>query len=85
MATTNDPDPQGEMKLVDYFHESSSGHYDESRVVTLSAGNGSLVELEIFTDSCNQFSGPRSETRLRWKIEREQLIDFIKKHGESIS
>ncbi|ASL48881.1 hypothetical protein bAD24_p00900 (plasmid) [Burkholderia sp. AD24] len=84
MATTNDPDPNGEMKLVDYFHESSSGHYDESRVVTLSSGTGSYVGMEIFTDSCNQFSGPRSESRQRWKIEREQLIDLIRKHGEPV-
>ena len=84
MATTNNPRPQGEMKLVDYFHESSSGHYDESRVVTLSPGDGSHVELEVFTDACNQFSGPRSESRGRWKIEREKLADLVKKHGELI-
>lgn len=84
MATTNDPDPQGEMKLVDYFHESSSGHYDESRVVTLSPGKGPHVDMEIFSDSCNQFGGPRTESRQRWKIEREQLIELIRKHGESI-
>lgn len=50
MATTNDPSPQGEMKLVDYFHESSSGHYDESRVVTLSPGNGSEVIIHPRTN-----------------------------------
>ncbi|MFL9921628.1 hypothetical protein PQR75_41025 [Paraburkholderia fungorum] len=41
MAITNDLGPKGEMTLVDYFHESSNSHYDESLVVTLSAGFGS--------------------------------------------
>ncbi|MGA4422862.1 hypothetical protein ACI2UY_22240 [Ralstonia nicotianae] len=84
MAITKDPGPQGEIKLVDYFHESSSTHYDESRTVTLSAGKNSDVEMEISTDACNQLSGPRNETVQRWKIEREKLIDLIKKYGEPI-
>jgi hypothetical protein len=59
MAAKSDPDPQGEMKRVDYFHESSSGCYDESRVATLSPGKGSHIEMEIFTASGNRSAQQR--------------------------
>ncbi|WP_147328049.1 MULTISPECIES: hypothetical protein [unclassified Duganella] len=82
MATTRDPNPSGQLSLKDYFHESSSGHYDESRVVSLAPGHGTKIEMTVFVDSCNQFSGPRSESTEVWTIERDVLIDLIKKNGQ---
>lgn len=84
MSTTRDPAPKGQIDLVDYFFESSSGHVDNSRTVTLTADVGANLKLIEFRDSCNQFSGPRSETTEHWIIERDALIDLIKEHGKRV-
>lgn len=84
MVTTTNPNPQGEMTLVDYFHESSSGHYDKSRVVKLIPGKGESVEMDVFTDSCDQFKEPGSESHTRWKIDRERQMELIQQIGERV-
>ena len=81
MSIRENPHPTGKTDLVDYFHETSSGHYDESKKVSLIPGQGTLIEMTVFTDSCDQFRGPRTEKSECWIIERDALIDLIKKHG----
>ncbi|HJW54311.1 MAG TPA: hypothetical protein VJ577_03485 [Burkholderiaceae bacterium] len=81
MATTRNPPALGEITLVDYFHESSSGHYDKSRTVKLKPDQQELIELIEMTDECDQFKGPRSEQTNIWIIEREKLIELIKANG----
>jgi hypothetical protein len=81
--TTRNPNPTGELVLVDYFYETASTHYDKSRKVTLSPTPDGLIVLEESEDECDQFKGPRTERTERWKIEREKLISLIKEHGES--
>ena len=84
MATTRDPSPNGQIELIDYFYESSSGHVDNSRTVTLAADSNTLLKLTEFSDSCNQFSGPRTDSTVHRTIERDVLIDLIKKYGNRI-
>lgn len=85
MATTSNPSAQGEITLVEYFYESSCGHYDKSRTVKLLSGKGESVEMDVSTSSNDQFKGPGSESNARWKIDRERLIELIQQHGERIS
>ncbi|MBN9094635.1 hypothetical protein OYT13_11795 [Pandoraea sp. XJJ-1] len=84
MATTENPGPKGELVLVDYFHESSSGHFDKSNRAVLLPGNGTMVTLDVFADSCNHFKGPREESRELWEIDREALIGLINQHGKRV-
>lgn len=85
MSTTKDPKPQGEMKLVNSFHESASSYSETSRLVVLSPGKGKTVDMEIVTDSLNLYSsGSRSESRSRWRISRDTLIELIKQNGKPI-
>lgn len=84
MATTNDPDPTGKLMLVDYFHETSSTHYDESRKIALAPGIKTNLELTEFCDECDQFKGPRTESTSKWSIERDLLIELIKEHGRRL-
>lgn len=80
MTTSNKP-PSGELLLVNYLHESSSGHYEKSRTVNLYAGKFDTIEMVEFEDECNQFKGPRRESKTTWTIERDALIEFIKSSG----
>lgn len=80
MSTTNQ-NPTGELVLVDYFHESSSGHFDTSRVVKLFASDDGFVILEENETENNQFKGPGHDRTSRWKIDREALIDLIKENA----
>lgn len=82
--TTRDQLPSGELMLVNYFHESSSGHYDMSRTVNLYAGISGTIEMVEFEDECNQFKGPRKETKTTWTVERDALIEFIKSNGKRV-
>jgi hypothetical protein len=84
MTTRENPDPSGELQLIDYFYESSSGHVDKSHAVKLVPASGSTLKLIEYRDSANMYSGPRSETTETWSIERDALIDLIKRHGKRI-
>jgi hypothetical protein len=80
MSIKRDPSPQGTIQLIDYFYESSSGHVDKSRTVTLAASSNNDLLLTEYQDECDQFSGPRSETTQKWSIDRDSLIELIKQH-----
>lgn len=84
MATTIDPNPSGELELVRYFYESSSGHIDQSREVKLRPGEGKLLEMTEVTDYSNLYGVPRSESTATWQIDRDELISLIKTHGKIV-
>ena len=84
MSTRRDASPQGTIQLVDYFYESSSGHVDKSRTVTLAASSNNDLFLTEYEDECNQFSGLRSESTQKWSFDRDSLIALIKQYGTRV-
>ena len=82
--TTRDQPPSGELLLVDYFQESSSGHYDTSRTVNLRAGKSGTIEMVEYKDECDQFKGPRTEVTTTWSVDREALIEFVRTAGKRV-
>jgi hypothetical protein len=84
MTTRRDPSPEGTIQLVDYFYESSNGHVDKSRAVSLAASSNNDLLLTEYEDECNQFSGPRSESTNKWSIDRASLIALIKQYGTRV-
>lgn len=85
MATTENPGPQGELTLVDYFYESSSGHVDKSRAVKLLPGEGDSVLLTEVSTYSNLYKGPGEESSGTWTIGRDVLISLVKTHGKRVT
>ena len=81
MPINTNENPTGKIDLVDYFDESPSGHDEESKKISLMPDQGTQVKMTVFTHSWNQFDGPKKENTECWVIERDALIDLIKKHG----
>ncbi|KGH30853.1 MULTISPECIES: hypothetical protein [Comamonas] len=82
MAVTRDPAPSGKLKLVDYFHETSSTHVDTSREIVLVPHGKEAVMLEIQFEHNNAYKGTGTSTIERWSIDREQLVELIKANGQ---
>ena len=76
-----DPTPKGKIVVVDYSMESASGHYDETRTVTLSGGGDNNLTLTEATTATDQYKSGSEQSSKSWKIDRELLVDLIQKHG----
>jgi len=84
-VTKRDPKPSGRITLVNYFYETANTSYEESRRITLAPGEGNSLVLEVETDEFDPLKGPRSSQKIRWAIDRDALIDLIKKSGAKTS
>lgn len=81
MATCNKP-PSGELLLMDYFNEYSTGHYDPSRTLRLCVGKVDNIEIVGAEDECNQLKGLSSFSKTTWNVDSDALIEFIKNKGQ---
>jgi hypothetical protein len=80
-----DQKPSGKLTLIDYFKESSSGHYDETREVTLSAiDNDYSVMLSEYEKQTDQYKSGSDISQKYWKIDRELLIQLIQERGTRV-
>lgn len=82
---TDDKKPCGQLTLVDYYYETSSTHYDKTRRVTLTPGDGNDVLLTDYQEENNQYRmSPTVGVTNKWSISREQLISLIQEHGKPV-
>lgn len=86
MATTRDRNPSGELILKDYWHESASGHAEESEIVKVIAiENQNKLKLQQTIERSNTFKmGSDDKIISNWEIEASELIKLIKENGKKV-
>jgi hypothetical protein len=80
--TTRDKPVSGELKLKDYWNESTSTHIEKSHSLILVSGGHAGVQLIEQKESSNAYRPYEdSESRECWTIPVDALVALIKSHG----
>ncbi len=85
MANREQRGPSGTIELYYDWWESGSGHREITKEATLEIDKKGRVVLVVSNTDANFIKGGTDDSRGKWVIGVEELMQLIKEHGQQVS